>query len=137
MFTSFDKCYEQLGAWFGYWSAQIVKRSYFLNAQKDLNYKKYIGYHHLYLIYQMIYENPRWLYLHRKCVGYRAENESFAKEYGVYQRYRIDLFSYKAIGEEFFGVNSKKVKHILQSGFKKLLLFGNWLRSNVKNIRFR
>lgn len=102
-YNSLNNAYIDLGAWFGYWSAHIVKKSLWEKASDDSEYKQYIGYHHLYLILKMIQIHPQWYFSSKKCVGYRADNESFSEEYGKYQRYFIDLYTYSEIGKAFFG----------------------------------
>ncbi len=112
LFLSFEDCYESLGAWFGCWSVQIIKKDSWHKALWNKEYEKYTGYHHLFLIHEMIRNKPRWYFLNEKCVGYRADNESFSKEYGKYQRYKIDLVTYRGIGDYFFGYKSERVRKV-------------------------
>lgn len=102
-FSSFKVCYKELGAWFGFWSAQIIKKEKWMQALSCKEHEKYLGYHHLYLICKMIKKDPSWYFLADKCVGYRADNESFSKEYGRLKRYEIDLVTYQKVGRDFFG----------------------------------
>lgn len=108
LFNNAEEVFEELGAWFGFWSAQIVHRKKWEETISDHTHVSFLGYHHLYLILKMVKEAPRWFFTDKKCVGYRSNNESFVREYGRLKRFEIDAFSYTTIGLKFFKKSSVK-----------------------------
>jgi len=126
-----DRAYSFLGAWWGFWSAQIIRRELWMSAMKDSLYLQFLGYHHLYLISKIVKERPYWGFLFEKCVGYRADNESFTKEYGAYTRFSIDANGYALIGASFFSGDScaKVNKNVL-----KKLLFWQIVRAKYRGL---
>lgn len=114
LFEEAEIAFEKLGAWCGFWSAHIVNRRRWEEVIAEHQHEQFLGYHHLYLILKMITKWPRWLFTHKKCVGYRANNESFVMEYGRLRRFEIDAFSYTTIGLILFNKASvKKVNSIV------------------------
>ncbi len=111
-FENSEDCLKHLGAWIGYWSAQIVRKDLWLKAIEDSEHEKYLGYHHLYLLAKIIKENSSWYFLSEKCVGYRSNNESFKKEYGDIKRYEIDAVTYLDIYSKFFHKKSPVTQKI-------------------------
>jgi abequosyltransferase len=112
LFQEQKKCFRELGAWFGYWSAHIIDRCKWNRAKLQGGHESFLGYHHLYLFLSMLKKDPYWYFTAQKCVAYRADNESFSVDHGAYRRYEIDVISYKRIGEEFFGRKNNIVEHI-------------------------
>ncbi|MBM3199193.1 MAG: glycosyltransferase family 2 protein [Chlamydiae bacterium] len=82
----------------GFLSAQVVHRQTWLSViqQEDLS-PYYNAYCLVYIISRMIQEKSHWLYLHEPCVGWRSNNDSFAKELGRSGRLALDITSYKTI----------------------------------------
>ena len=111
LFQEVKECFHALGAWFGYWSAHIVDRAKWKVAKAQGGYEGFLGYHHLYLFLKMLKRDPCWYFTVKKCVAYRADNESFSLDYGAYRRYEIDVIAYKKLGIEFF-CQDKVVKHV-------------------------
>lgn len=102
LFTNAEECFFHLGAWFGYWSSHILLKEKWDEGLLDPLHLSFTGYHHLYLVTSMLKKNPLWYFSYQKCIAYRADNESFAQEFGVFKRYAIDAFTYKAICRHFF-----------------------------------
>lgn len=102
-----------------------------MSAMKDSLYLQFLGYHHLYLISKIVKERPYWGFLFEKCVGYRADNESFTKEYGAYTRFSIDANGYALIGASFFsGDSCAKVNN----NVLKKLLFWQIVRAKYRGL---
>ncbi|PCI91069.1 hypothetical protein COB11_03200 [Candidatus Aerophobetes bacterium] len=131
-FDSFEECYNELGAWFGYWSALIVNRKRWEAARVNPKHLDFHGYHHLFLVCEMIRKNPKWFFLNQKCVAYRADSESYASEFGIFNRYKLDLYSYKKIGEDFFGQKSKVAKKICK---RVLNSYSFWQLVSIKYMK--
>lgn len=112
LFVSKERGFQELGAWMGYWSAHIVQRKAWQEAKQRGGHEKFLGYHHLYLMVSMLCKKPVWYFTDKKCVAYRADNETFSLDYGAYRRYEIDVVSYKEIGEAFFGKKAPCVEHV-------------------------
>lgn len=122
-FTDAKECLKHLGAWIGFWSAQIVRRTLWEEAVKDEKYKQFLGYHHLYLIAKIIKTHCHWCFLEEKYVGYRADNESFKHEYGFIKRYEIDATTYLQIYSELFDKSSTVTKSVCQMVIKYYLFW--------------
>jgi glycosyltransferase involved in cell wall biosynthesis len=123
--------FSSLGAWCGFWSAQIVNKELWQQALCDMRYKEYEGYHHLFLIASMVHRNPYWGYLQKRLVGYRSDNESFTQEYGRVKRMSIDLYAYNGVGKTFF---SKQATHRVNSMVLRSLLFWQLARAKMQGL---
>lgn len=108
LFEESQDAFEKLGAWLGFWSAQVVRRVKWKAIVAEERHFSFLGYHHLYILLRVIKKDPLWFFTAKKCVGYRAGNESFVMEYGRVRRFEIDAFSYTAIGKELFEKKSVK-----------------------------
>jgi abequosyltransferase len=123
--------FSSLGAWCGFWSAQIVNKELWQQALCDVRYKEYEGYHHLFLIASMVHRNPYWGYLHKRLVGYRSDNESFIEEYGRVKRMSIDVYAYNGIGNAFF---SKEASDKVNNVALRSLLFWQLVRAKMQGL---
>jgi len=56
----------------------------------------YNSYIHVYVVANMVAENPRWLAVPARLVGYRGENDSFLDR-GRFNRLRIDVVGYAQV----------------------------------------
>jgi glycosyltransferase involved in cell wall biosynthesis len=131
LFVSSDNWYANLGAWCGFWSAQIVSRQKWQQALYDTRYKAFEGYPHLFLLAAIVYSAPYWGYIHQRLVGYRSDNESFSKEYGRFKRMYIDFYTYDRLGAMFFSKQAiyKVKKQVLCS-----LLFWQLVRAKIEGL---
>jgi abequosyltransferase len=131
LFFSAQSFYNELGAWIGFWSAQIVQTNKWKAAILDRRYLAFEGYHHLFIIAAIVHADPCWGYMHQRLVGYRSDNESFAKEYGKLHRFFIDLQAYEGVGSIFF---SPEVKTRVKAKVLRSLLFWQIVRAKVEGL---
>lgn len=90
-------CLKDLFTYFGYMSGQVCKTASWKEAVQG-NIEKYCNaYSILYVCTRMVISNPYWIYLHRACVLYRIDNDSFATELGIYRRFLLDVVEYEKI----------------------------------------
>lgn len=83
-----------IGAWMGYISSLVVRRSLWLEAAHNSDVTPYLrGYIHLYLIARMLDERSSWLCVPDRLVGCRVGNESF-KPKDEFARTRLDIVGY-------------------------------------------
>lgn len=92
-------CIKDLFTYFGYMSGQICKTACWKQAVLSTEQmEKYCNaYSILYVCTRMVIQNPYWIYLHRSCVKYRIDNDSFAVELGIYRRFLLDVVEYEKI----------------------------------------
>lgn len=118
-FKEGEAIFTSLGAWMGFWSAHIVRREYWQQAEQRGRHLFFTGYHHLAIMVEMARLYPSWLFTDQKCVGYRADNESFHQEYGRIKRFEIDALAYTTVGQHLFSkkaikaVNKQVICHLL------------------------
>lgn len=114
VFNDAEECFSFLGLYFGYLPGQVVNRSLWnkiVNAETlDPYFNAFV---HVYVMGRMLKANPNWLYIHRKCVGYRSGNDSFLQEGGVYRRQVIAHASFEKIVRDLFGVGTRTYKEVL------------------------
>lgn len=130
VFNDAEKCFSYLGLYFGYLPGQIVNRSLWnkiVNAETlDPYFKAYV---HVYVMGKMLRVNPNWLYLHRKCVGYRSGNDSFLQEGGIYKRQVIAHAAFEKIVRDLFGVGSRTYRDVLS------MALTGYMRGDLVNIK--
>ncbi len=99
LFIGRDAIIGTLGAWMGYMSSLIVRRSSWQNAVRSAPIEPYLrGYVHLYLIARMLDDQATWLCLPDRLVGCRTGNESFLRK-DEFARTKLDIEGY----EQAFG----------------------------------
>jgi abequosyltransferase len=102
-FSSAEECFSVLGSHFGYISAQIVNKREWDNIVKYKEISKFCNaYVHVYIIAEMLKNNPSWKYIHDKLVGWRSGNDSFLID-GRLRRLAIDVNGYSEIVESVYG----------------------------------
>lgn len=113
-FDSDTECFSYLAPHFGYISAHIVKKSEWDKVVNNENLEPYFNaYVHVYVFGKMLKNSSKWIYLHKRCVGWRSGNDSFLKD-GALKRLSIDVYGYSKIVRDLYGNNSgvyKKVIH--------------------------
>lgn len=103
LFQEAEACFSSLFVLFGFLSAQVVKRSLWMSIVEEEEVSLYFNaYVLIYIIGRMIQKNPNWLYIHTPCVGWRSENDSFARQLGAHGRFVLDIMGYKAITKGLF-----------------------------------
>lgn len=114
-YSSAAECFTQLGPWFGYLSAQIVRRAVWMKVVNAFDLVPYSNaYVHVYVIARMLEIEPRWMYLDTPCVGWRSGNDSFLDK-GIYNRIMIDVLGYKKITMDVFGEKSRVFSRVMVS----------------------
>ncbi len=131
LFYSSHEFYSRLGAWVGFWSAQIVNKKKWEEALMDKRYLTFEGYHHLFIIAAIVHAAPYWGFMHQRLVGYRSDNESFSQEYGKLKRFFIDLEAYDGVGAAFF---SSQACMQVKSQVLRSLLFWQVIRAKVQGL---
>jgi abequosyltransferase len=98
LFQEPSSCLKALFPLFGFLSAQIVRRSCWLSVTQEEDVTPYYNaYVLIYVIGRMIQKETKWLYLETPCVGWRSDNDSFAKELGLLGRFELDIKGYTSI----------------------------------------
>lgn len=97
LFKDYRNCFIKLGTYFGYISGQIINKREWdkVVSRNDLT-PYFNAYVHVYVIGMMLINNPKWVYVHEKCVGWRSGNDSFLSE-GRLKRLSIDVYGYEKI----------------------------------------
>ncbi len=87
----------------GFLSCQVVNRALWNDVVRQENLEPYFtGYVQLYVIARMIVRAPRWKFLAKPCVGFRADNDSF-RTLGQFGRLKMDVCGYETIVGDVFG----------------------------------
>lgn len=106
LFTNNKTCFTSLVTSFGLISTQIVNKKEWKNIVFEDNLEPYFkGYPHVYIIGKMLNNNPNWLYLHDKCVGWRSDNDSFLSQ-GRIKRLALDIYGYEVVFAGLYGKNT-------------------------------
>ncbi len=114
-FHESNKCLSELFTLFGFLSAQIVKRSSWMDVvEKETDLPLYYNaYVLVYIIGRMIQKKPAWYFIHTPCIGWRSGNDSFAQELGAYRRFILDLSGYLQITQALFKEDSLLYRNIM------------------------
>ncbi len=98
----------------GLLSCQILRRDSCLQVIASPEAQSFVGsgYVQLYVMMRMMALEPRWLYLADKCVGWRADNDSFA-ERGHLGRLRMDMEGYERVAAVIFSPESATYRHAI------------------------
>ncbi len=108
LFTDVHSFVSKMWPYVGYISSQIVNKYEWGQAVASADVSNYFNaYVHVYVIGRMLLANPRWLYVHQKCVGHRAGNDSFLETEGRYNRLAIDVLGFEKIAKGLFGKKSR------------------------------
>ena len=125
LFLDADSCLSSLFVLFGFLSAQVVKRSLWLSIVEEEEVSLYFNaYVLIYIISRMIQKDPKWLYIHTPCVGWRSDNDSFAQQLGSHGRFTLDIVGYKAITKGLFS-DQKKMHIKIMNKVCSLHFFGH------------
>jgi abequosyltransferase len=106
LLTDLDEIVSLLGDYFGYLSGQIIRKDLWEQVVSTSDLSPYMNaYVHLYVILRMLQRHPRWLYVYRRCVGWRGGNDSFLDR-GLYRRLEIDVVGFERIARDVLGKRS-------------------------------
>lgn len=113
LFRSAEEAFSVLGVHYGYLSAQVVNRALWNEVVSSEDLTPYFNaWLMVYIIGHMLSRNPRWLYVHDRCVAYRSGNDSFIARVGTYKRQLITHVAYADILAALFGANSKTYRAV-------------------------
>lgn len=130
LFTDREKCISILGLYFGYLSGQIINRSLWNQILSEETLDPYMNaFVHVYVIGKMLHKNPHWLYVSKKCIKYRTDNDSFLEEHGVYGRQRIAHESFEKVIRALVGKNSEPYRAVLW------LAMTGYMRGDLVNLK--
>lgn len=130
-FDNAHACFMHLFPYFGYLSGQICNRKRWLEIIREIpNLEQYFNaYAPAYIIGKILLKYPQWMFIHKKCVGYRSDNDSFIKELGAFNRFKLDVIGYDQIAKGLFG--KERFILFLLNQIGKIYLSGH-----IKNIKF-
>jgi len=107
LFEDANEAFLRLLDRLGFLSCQVVNRSRWNEVVRQENLEPYFtGYVQLYVIARMLVQQPRWQFLATKCVGFRADNDSF-RALGQFGRLQMDVCGYETIVGDVFGRDSR------------------------------
>jgi abequosyltransferase len=114
-----DQIIGTIGAWLGFMSSLIVRRSLWQAAVHSGSLEPYMhGYIHLYLIAKMLDEQSSWLCVPDRLVGCRTGNESFlAKD--EFARTKLDIVGYDLAFGDVLG----RENHAYRNAMTKVATF--------------
>ena len=105
------EAFADLAVYFGYMSAHILHRNTWLYVTKNYNLEPFFNsYIHVYIMGKMLQIKPRWLYIHKRCVGWRSGNDSFLQMHGSLKRLELDVHGYIDAAEDILGESLYKKK---------------------------
>lgn len=119
LFLGADEAFSVLGIHFGYLSAQVVNRKLWNEVVVAEDLTPYLNsWLMVYIIGKMVRKCPNWLYLHRRCVGYRTGNDSFTERLGAYRRQVITHVAYAQIIAGLFGARTTTYRAVFNTLIK-------------------
>jgi abequosyltransferase len=132
LFDNAEKAFACLGVGFGYISSLIINKSIYAAVMKRDNLEKYYnGYVQLYIVGSMLKINPHWLYLSKKCVGWRSGNDAWINNSKAYERLRIDVVGYSSIVGDLFDEDHYVYRKVMSDVIRKYV-FGRVIVSRAK-----
>lgn len=135
LFQDPNKCFSSLFILFGFLSAQVVKRSLWLAIIEEEDVTPYFNaYVLIYIIGRMIQKHPKWLYIHTPCVGWRSDNDSFARQLGSHGRFALDVLGYRTIVKGLF-FDQKKMHLKVMNRVCALHFFGHLRKIKLSSQR--
>ena len=114
VFTSADEMFIGLLDQIGLLSCQILRREACVRVIGSAEVDAFIGsgYVQLFIMMRMMSLEPRWLFLADRCVGWRADNDSFV-ERGQLGRLRMDVEGYERVAAAIFSRDSATYRQSL------------------------
>ncbi|MBS0652642.1 MAG: glycosyltransferase family 2 protein [Verrucomicrobia bacterium] len=104
LYVESEPCIRDLFIYFGFMSGQVCRKELWEQAiHTTPNVEQYYNaYSILFLCSKMVLMKPKWLYLHSAYVKYRAHNDSFAAQLGLYKRFLLDVEEYENLASGLF-----------------------------------
>ncbi len=114
IFHGADEMFIGLLDQIGLLSCQIFRRDLCLRVTASPEVQSFVGsgYVQLYVMMRMMALDPSWLFLADKCIGWRADNDSFA-ERGHLGRLRMDMEGYERVAAAIFSRDSATYRHAI------------------------
>ncbi len=114
IFTNADEMFIGLLDQIGLLSCQILSRETCARVLGSAEVDAFIGsgYVQLFVMMRMMSLEPRWLFLADRCVGWRADNDSFV-ERGQLGRLRMDVEGYEQVAAAIFTRESETYRQAL------------------------
>ncbi len=116
LFNNRDECFSLIGLQISFISTQIVNQKLWQQIVSEYDLEPYMNEWLMsYIIGKMMEKEPKWFYVHRKCVKQRVCNDSFVARVGVYNRQLIAHVAYGETIAALFGENSAVYKNIFRA----------------------
>ncbi len=142
LFVEWKECFRRLYFHLTYISTQFFRKSYWVEAIKQVPVEKYFnGFVYLLVIGKMIQTHGHWMYCHQRAIGWRSGNDSFLAYLGYYKRCVLDVGTIDILEElcpENRDIKRAFMNQLMQGQFKthlKLGLFHQKSASELKKIR--
>lgn len=117
LFDEANQCLSVLGHYFGFFSAQVVKRELWMEVFQRGGWKELcVDFASLYMIVSMVKKRPRWLFLPQQCFAWRSGNDDHLKNYGDYELLRYELEDRTPIFRVLLGKSSRAYRAIMKTG---------------------
>jgi len=99
LFVEKSECIKNIGMDYGFLSAQVINRSVWKKAVGNEDYGDLYKSYYLmvHIIFKMMNENCRWLYIHRPLLMQRTGNDTLLNKEGVIKRQTIEHESFEKI----------------------------------------
>jgi abequosyltransferase len=93
LFTNKSDCIKTVGQDFGFLSSQLINTDRWKKALGNEDYGDLYksSYMFVHIIFKMMNEDFKWLYIHRQLFNQRTGNDSFLSRVGVIKRQKIEL----------------------------------------------
>jgi glycosyltransferase involved in cell wall biosynthesis len=109
LYTAAEDCFSELGIHLGYLSAQIVRRSLWMEGVTSPQVRDCMGTCWMIAagIAGVLKLDARWLYIHDSMIRNRTQNDSFQARMGVLRRHRVTHVDYLSVVQRFFDRRSE------------------------------
>ena len=99
LFVEKSECIKNIGMDYGFLSAQVINRSVWKKAVGNEDYGDLYKSYYLmvHIIFKMMNENCRWLYIHRPLLMQRTGNDTLLNKEGVIKRQTVEHESFEKI----------------------------------------
>jgi glycosyltransferase involved in cell wall biosynthesis len=131
LFTDKSECIKHIGNDIGFLSSQLINIDKWKKALGNEDYGELYNscYMFVHIIFKMMNEDFKWLYIHSTLLKQRTGNDSFLSRVGVIKRQKIELDNLQNIFTLHYDVGSKEY-HIL---LKKMLMRLPRVLANMKS----
>lgn len=132
-FDSAENAFSEIGEYYGFISAQVVKKNHALNIIENYPVDNYYnGYVHVYIIGMILKKWPNWIYLSKPMIKWRSGNDSLAS-IGRVNRLAVDVIGFSNISAVLWTKYSKTYNHV-QKRVCKFIVCGSVLETKISNL---